>query len=105
MRSLKFVVNAQQISKDPECDFSGLVAGTKNYLKAYFTFSEEWKECKLAVSFWRGRKEYAYSLENGSCIIPPEVLTGATFSISVTGQKGNYRITTNRVTVRQEVSR
>lgn len=41
MRTLKFIVNAQQIHKDPSCDFDNLVAGTKNYLRAHFTFSPD----------------------------------------------------------------
>ena len=103
MRKLEFIVNAQNITKDPKCDFSGIVAGTENYLKACFTFSKEWDDCKKAVSFWRGKKEHAYPLKGNSIVIPAEVLTGATFSISVTGRNGNYKIPTNRVTVRQEV--
>lgn len=55
MRLLKFNVKSQLITKDPDCDFSGLVAGTKNYLKAYFTFSSEWDNCILIASFWRGK--------------------------------------------------
>lgn len=103
MRILKFNVKSQLIAKDPDCDFSGLVAGTKNYLKAYFTFSSEWDNCILIASFWRGSKEYAVVIENNCCCIPEEVLTGSTFSVSVTGQHKDYRITTNRISVRQEV--
>ena len=34
MRVLSFVIDRQQISKNPNCDFSGLVAGTQKYLQA-----------------------------------------------------------------------
>ena len=106
MRLLMFNVDSQHVTRDPDCDFTGLVAGTRKYLKARFSFSQEWDECTLvAASFWRGGKEYAIRLKNGECDIPSEALTGKTFSVSVTGQRGDYRITTNRVTVRQEVSR
>lgn len=105
MRLLTFDVNSQHVTRDPDCDFAGLVAGTRKYLKARFSFSHEWDECTLIASFWRGGKEYAVRLKDGECDIPPEVLTGKTFSVSVTGQRGDYRITTNRVTVRQEVNR
>lgn len=105
MRTLAFNVNSQQITKDPACDFSGLVAGTRNYLQAHFTFSHEWDDCLLVASFWRGKKEYAVRIVDGVCDIPPEALVGATFRVSVTGQKGGYRIPTNRVTVRQEANR
>lgn len=105
MRLLMFNVDSQHITKDPGCDFTGLVAGTRNYLKAYFTFSREWDDCALVASFWRGNKEHAVHIVNGACEIPPEVLTGRTFKVSVTGQKGDYRITTNRALVCQEVNR
>lgn len=106
MRLLVFNVNSQCISKDPNCDFSHIVAGTKNYLRAKFIFSDEWSGCIKAASFWRGEKEEAVMLNSdGTCDIPPEILTGATFRVSVTGQKNDYRITTNRILIRQEVSR
>lgn len=105
MRALAFNVDSQQLIKDPACDFSGLVAGTRNYLQAHFTFSHEWDGCDLVARFWRGSKEHARFIVDGVCDIPPEVLVGATFKVSVTGQRGNYRITTNRVVVRQEVDR
>lgn len=105
MRLLKFIVNAQQIQKDPTCDFNDLVAGTKDYLRAQFTFSPEWQDCFVIASFWRGKEEHAKIVENGECTIPAEALVGSTFRVSIVGQRGNYRITTNKVLVRQEVSR
>lgn len=105
MRTLAFNVDSQQLTKDPACDFSGLVAGTRNYLRAHFTFSHEWEDCILVASFWRGEKEHATHIIGGVCDIPTEALVGATFRVSVTGQKGDYRITTNKVVVRQEVNR
>lgn len=105
MRLLKFNVDAQHIQKDPNCDFSGIVAGSKDYLRAHFTFSPEWQDCIIAASFWRGQKEYAVLLNNNECTIPAEALTGPTFRVSVLGQRGRYSIPTNKVIVRQEVSR
>lgn len=105
MRTLKFGINAQKIAKDPLCDFSDIVAGTKNYLKAQFSFSGEWDGCILVASFWRGNKEYAKRIIDNECIIPSEVLTGATFKVSVSGRRDNYSITTDKVTVRQVVVR
>jgi hypothetical protein len=100
-----FKVNGQQIEKDPNCDFSGLVAGTEGYLKAKFTFSEEWKDCVLVASFWRGINEHAALIKNNECEIPPEALKTTAFSVSVTGKRGGYKITTNRIFVRQEANR
>lgn len=105
MRLLKFNVNAQTIEKDPDCDFDNIVAGTQGYLKAQFTFSPEWRDCILVASFWRGKSEHAVFIRNGECMIHPDALVGPTFRVSVTGQRGDYRITTNKVLVRQEVSR
>lgn len=106
MRLLIFNVNSQYVSKDPNCDFTNIVAGTKNYLRAKFTFSDEWRDCVKVASFWRGEKEYAVLLNSdGTCDIPPEALPGATFRVSVIGQKQDYRITTNKIVVRQGVSR
>ena len=105
MRLLKFNVNAQRIQKDPDCDFDNLVAGTEGYLRAQFTFSQEWQDCLIVASFWRGKNEHAVLVENGECEIPPEALVGATFHISLIGQRGDYQITTNKTIVRQEVSR
>lgn len=105
MRLLVFNINNQCIHKDPNCDFSHIVAGTKNYLKAKFTFSDVWDDCVKVARFWRGEKEYAAILEDGECYIPAEALTGATFRVSVTGQKNDFRIQTNTIIVRQEVSR
>lgn len=105
MRLLKFNVDAQHIQKDPNCDFSNIVAGTKEYLRAQFTFSPEWQDCILVASFWRGKDEHAVFIENGECMIPSEALTGNMFRISVIGQRGTYRITTNKIAVKQEVCR
>lgn len=102
MRVLSFDVDRQQISKNPDCDFSGLVAGTQKYLQAHFSFSQEWQNCVLVASFWRGNTEHAVLIKDNTCEIPPEVLAGRVFSISVTGQRGDCRITTNKVYVRQE---
>lgn len=105
MRLLEFNVDSQRVYKDPDCDFNNIVAGTKNYLRAKFTFSDEWKDCIKAVSFWRGEKEYAVLLKDDECDIPPEVLIGATFRVSVAGRRNDYYITTNKTIVRQEVPR
>lgn len=104
MRSLMFKVNGQKIERDPKCDFSGIVAGTEGYLKAKFTFSEEWNDCILVASFWKGA-EYAVRIVNNECDIPSEALTGATFKVSVVGKRRGLFINTNKVTVVQEVNR
>ena len=105
MRLLKFNVNAQHVQKDPECDFSNIAPGSQGYLRAQFTFSPEWQDCVIVASFWRGKKEHAVLVTDGICDIPSEALVGPTYRVSVIGQRGDYRITTNKEIVRQEVSR
>lgn len=105
MRLLEFNVNAQKIEKAPDCNFDDIVAGTSGYLKARFTFSSEWEKCVKVAQFWRASEEYAVLIKDNMCEIPPEALTGATFRVSVIGQRGDYRIPTNKVLIRQEVSK
>lgn len=105
-RILEFDVNKQRLTKRRECDFSNIVAGSVGYLKAKFYFSQsEWRGCRKAASFWLDEQEYAVLLDkNNSCDIPSEVLTGDRFQVSVTGMKTDYRITTNKTKVKQEVN-
>lgn len=101
-RTLRFIVNGQSIVKDPMCDFSKISPGTSGYLKAQFSFSNEWNGCKMAASFWCLGKEYGAILKCGECFIPKEALQWSNFSVSLTGISGNYKITTNKVLVNQE---
>lgn len=104
-RTLEFDVKRQRLTKNRDCDFSGLVAGTVGYLRAKFNFSPfEWLGCKKAASFWIDGTEYAVLLEDDdTCTIPHEALTGDRFYVSVLGAKTGYRIETSKVKVKQEV--
>lgn len=102
MRTLNFIVNAQAIEKDPSCDFSGIVSGTKGYLQAEFNVSKEWAGCKMAAVFSCLGKEYPQPIMNGMCKIPEEALKWDKFGVRVVGQKENYRITTGEIKVNQE---
>lgn len=106
MRILEFNVAKQRITKKQDCDFSGLVAGSVGYLYAKFHFSEnEWSRCTNKIArFWIGEREYAKILgDDNTCVIPPEVLIGKRFEVSVIGAANNYKIETNKINVRQEV--
>lgn len=106
MRILEFNVAKQRLTKKQTCDFSGLVAGSVGYLHAKFYFSEnEWRDCTDKVArFWIGTQEHAAILDkNNRCEIPPEVLTGKKFEVSVIGVAPGYKIETNKIRVRQEV--
>lgn len=102
MRTLKFIITGQKIAKDPDCDFSGIVAGTEGYLHAIFLASQEWAGCRMAAIFSCLGKWYVEPIKNNWCIIPKEVLTWNYFGVQVVGQRENYRITTNEIKVDQE---
>ena len=103
MRTLLFIVDGQKISKSPKCDFSGISPGTSGYLMAKFRLGREWKGCRVAASFWSLGKEYPVIVNSdGTCIIPGEALAWSNFKVSITGVDGDYKITTNKVTVEQE---
>ena len=120
MRILQFDVKQQRIMKKVGCDFSGLRAGSVNYLKAKFYFTREWKRCNTKVaSFWIETKtdegiilkEHAEFLNpDNTCVIPPEALVGDKFYVSVIGVDSTsnplepYRIGTNKSKVRQGVN-
>lgn len=104
MRTLKFIVDRLSIKKDPNCDFSGLVPGTEEYLKAEFTFSSEWNGCDKVVGFFSplGREYPPRYLADGySCVIPAEALARRKFKIQIIGGNGETRLTTNKLEVVQ----
>lgn len=104
MRTLKFLVEGQNLKKDPTCDFSGIVKGSKGYLQCNFDFSIEWNRCKVVASFWDYDKEIdAAIVSHGMCRIPDSVTGLRKFKISLTGVKDVYQITTNKVRIDQEV--
>lgn len=105
MRTLKFIVNGQSISQDPDCDFTNLVPGTTGYLQAEFSFSKEWAGTEKVAGFYSvmGR-EYPPQVigRSNTCVIPTEALKGEKFKIKVFGLKGaDFKITTDKVTVSQ----
>lgn len=105
MRTLKFIVDGQIISRDPNCDFSDLVPGTEGYLRAEFSFSPEWRGCAKVAGFYSvmGNEYPPQVLTDGkSCIIPAEALARQTFRINVIGKNGEMKLTTNRVSVYQD---
>lgn len=104
MRTLRFVVRAQQISQDPGCDFSGIVPGTASYLQAEFSFSQEWTGTVKVAEFRRYETSECYPVKivNGRCEIPAEALTGKTWMVNVVGKRGEMILTTNKCKVRQE---
>ncbi|MDD7562844.1 MAG: hypothetical protein PUK02_13825 [Parabacteroides sp.] len=100
MRTLQCKVTGQSLSKDG--DFSGIVAGTKGYLRMAFNFNSEWDSCKKAAVFSRHDREQALPVINGGCPVPDEIAQHSRWKVRLIGEKEGYRITTNEVEVRQE---
>lgn len=104
MRVLRFIVDNQIIRKDPNCDFSGLVPGSRGFLRAEFQFSKEWDGCAKVAGFYSplGREYPPRVLADGkTCIIPPEALEKRFFKVQVVGQKSDLKFKTNKVTISQ----
>lgn len=100
MRVLHFSVNEQNIKKSG--DFSGIVKGSKLYLKAEFSFGSEWSRRKAAASFFTEGKEYAVPIIRNRCIVPDDVTDADYFRVQVVGLEKGQIIKTNKVLVRQE---
>lgn len=94
---LKFVVNNQIIERT---DTFVPVRSSKNYLYAEFDFqTNDWSGKSKTVLFRSGDNDPVPVLlgETNSCLVPAEVLTGTSFSVSIIA--GNL-ITANMVVVK-----
>lgn len=105
MRTLSFIVDGQILKPDPDCDFSGLVPGSEQFLKAKFTFSPEWKNCTKVIAFFsRLGNEYPPCLlkDGVSCTIPAEAVNAKYFKIKAIGRrKDGFTLRTNKFEVCQ----
>lgn len=104
MRTLRFIVNEQNLSKDSSCDFTNIISGTRGYLEAEFVFNESWNMFGKVAVFGALLQEYPVIIKNGKCEIPYQVLGGEKFSVYVVGSKDGKRITTDSVIVNQKRS-
>ncbi len=102
MRTLKFLVDGQSIWKDPSCDFSHIVQGTKGYLSASFSFSSDWDCCRKAAIFSCLGRNYPVPVIHNKCQIPESALLYKYFRVKVVGERDGYRITTNDEEVQQD---
>ena len=101
MRILEFNVNGTVISKNPKCNFEGLVKNSGN-LMAKFNFSREWSGFKLAASFIKLGEEFPVLIKNGTCLIPENAITWKEFSVQIVGVKDGEIIKTNKLIIVQE---
>lgn len=104
MRILDFTIVGQTINREPNCDFSGLVAGSRGYLYARFHFSTDWHECKKVVIFSDNRRNYPVPLIHNTCEIPAEALTGTTVKVRVEGRRPGLKISTDTVAFPQKIN-
>lgn len=104
MRTLKFNIDGQTITKDSSCDFSGIVPGSKGYLRAKFTFDGKWNGCEKIAVFQRrnNTEQHPVQIINNSCMIPDEVLVRRNFKLEVIGIRPGFRLTTNSLEVTQD---
>lgn len=100
-RDLVFIVEDQELSKDPSCDFSRLVPGSSGYLRAVFIFHGFWNTLAKAAVFSTNDIESAMPITNDSCVIPDSVLKEKSFSIRLVGKSSQQMLQTNRLVVNQ----
>lgn len=108
MRTLRFIVDNESIKQDPSCDFSGLFPGKNPDVRAEFVFSSEWENAVKVAAFWSMLDtEYEPQVvRDGSCNIPKDALSRASFKIQLLGKKyepalGATTLSTNKLTIRQ----
>lgn len=104
MRTLKFVIEDQILKPDPSCKFDNLVPGGKECVKLEFSFSSDWNGYAKAVEFTSalGKSFTPKLLVDGrACIVPTEALARRVFKVRVVGKKGETKIVTNKVAVKQ----
>ena len=78
------------------------VSDSMNHLTAVFEFDEAWDGFTKTAVFSGCNscgKSVSVKLENDSCVIPWETLTGHMLSVSVFGNKGDVRITSSVVKI------
>ena len=96
---LKFNVKNQIIART---DAFRVVADSRNYLTARFTFTEEWKGNIIAV-FGNGEEYYNVVLSENTCTVPWEVIKPPFFTVSVFCGEESL-VTANVLTVEVEKS-
>ena len=95
------LLNLHIIGQKIYCDEAPFLATeSKNYLECKFEFSEDWEGC-IKTAIFRGVTgvPYCIEIEDDTCTVPYEVLTGNVFLISVFGILDDKRITTNTVDI------
>ena len=105
MRTLRFRVSGQELTRAPGRDSSDIIAGTSGYLQTAFEFGPDWDGTVRVAAFYPYLQspEVGRLIRDGVCIVPDEITPCDQFKIGVVGQRENgQRITTNLITIKQE---
>ena len=102
MKTLPFKVEGQRLKRADASSFTHLVAGSKGYLRASFSFDKDWDGLARVAVFTVGTKSEYFRLKNDICDIPDSVTDSASFYVSVVGVKQGAMITTNKIRIKQE---
>ncbi|MBE6622904.1 MAG: hypothetical protein E7621_01740 [Ruminococcaceae bacterium] len=88
---IKIVINGQSISGE----YTKTASDSVDYLRVYFSFSEEWQALVKTAQFTQEEKTYNALVEDGYCTVPSEISVGKV-KLSVFGQMPGeaLRITT-----------
>lgn len=103
MHTLHFIVNKNNIMRDPQSDFSNIPINTKETILAIFHFSSDWDKAIKVAAFFNSKGECPPQklADNMYCIIPKEALSGHWFRVQILGNKNGSRIETNKLDVIQ----
>lgn len=102
MKDLEFIVSGQTLTAS--CDLSGLIRGSKNYLRAVIKFDDsDWMRCTGVVAAFNNRGLWIYTpVNNGSCMIPDEVSDLRQLEFKLLGRTNTGGIiTTNAIRIFQ----
>ena len=105
MRTLKFVVDGANLTREPSCDFSGLFPGSNPEVCAEFLFSSDWKSDIKVVAFYSllGKEFTPQAIsDNKHCQIPEEALKLPVFRMQVMAIVGDSIVSTNPITIYQK---
>ena len=96
--NIYFKIKNQQIER---LDNNKLVEKSREYVNAFFTFSEDWQDHKKTITFTSKKDNVSYNVEltEDKCLVPWEVITSAGFLISGFGE-GKSFITLNEIEVK-----
>ena len=102
MRTLRFYVDGQRISKDSKCNFSGIVAGSKGYLDCMFSFSKDWENLAKVAVFRTADTTKYIPIVNNRCDMPDDVTDSTRIHVSVIGKDAYTALSTSTAVVMQQ---